>query len=125
MECLPDGKILLTEIPGSLKLLDRKGLFLGEVRGVPKVEFDGQVGMGDIALHPAFEQNNLIYLSYAEAGQNNTFGAAVVRAKLNLSQSQYFLTEPMVTSCQYPKVPGRHFGHRLVFGSEGYLLISS
>ena len=126
LEFLPDGKILLTEMPGSLKLLDKEGFVLGEVEGVPKVKFADQGGLGDIALHPAFKQNSLLYLSYVEAGPKNTSGAAVVRAKLRVNQSKYLLADPEVIWRQYPKVIGDgHFGHRLIFGPNGYLWISS
>ena len=126
IEFLPDEKILLTEMRGSLKLLDNKGVFLDEVKGVPEVVFGGQGGLGDIALHPAFEQNQLVYLSYAEAGPGNTSGAAVAKAKLHNNQNRFQLTGLEVIWRQYPKVTGKgHFGHRLVFGPEGYLWISS
>ena len=126
IEFLPNEKILLTEMRGSLKVLDNKGVFLGEVKGVPEVAFGGQGGLGDIALHPAFEQNQLVYLSYAEAGPGNTSGAAVAKAKLHINQNGSQLTGLEVIWRQYPKVTGKgHFGHRLVFGPKGYLWISS
>ena len=126
IEFLPDDKILLTEMRGSLKLLDNEGVFLGEVKGVPEVAFGGQGGLGDIALHPAFEQNQLVYLSYAEVGPGNTSGAAVAKAKLHTNQNRSQLTGLEVIWRQYPKVTGKgHFGHRLVFGPQGYLWISS
>ena len=126
IEFLPNEKILLTEMRGSLKVLDNKGVFLGEVKGVPEVAFGGQGGLGDIALHPAFEQNQLVYLSYAEAGPGNTSGAAVAKAKIHINQEGSQLTGLEVIWRQYPKVTGKgHFGHRLVFGPQGYLWISS
>ena len=126
IEFLPNEKILLTEMRGSLKLLDNKGVFLDEVKGVPEVAFGGQGGLGDIALHPAFEQNQLVYLSYAEAGPGNTSGAAVAKAKIHINQEGSQLTGLEVIWRQYPKVTGKgHFGHRLVFGPQGYLWISS
>ena len=126
IEFLPNEKILLTEMRGSLKLLDNKGVFLDEVKGVPEVAFGGQGGLGDIALHPAFEKNQLVYLSYAEAGPGNTSGAAVAKAKLHINQNGFQLTGLEVIWRQYPKVTGKgHFGHRLVFGPQGYLWISS
>ena len=126
IEFLPNEKILLTEMRGSLKLLDNKGVFLDEVKGVPEVAFGGQGGLGDIALHPAFEKNRLVYLSYAEAGPGNTSGAAVAKAKLHIGQNGSQMTGLEVIWRQYPKVTGKgHFGHRLVFGPEGYLWISS
>ena len=126
IEFLPNERILLTEMRGSLKLLDNKGVFLDEVKGVPEVAFGGQGGLGDIALHPAFEKNRLVYLSYAEAGPGNTSGAAVAKATLHNNQNGFQLTGLEVIWRQYPKVTGKgHFGHRLVFGPEGYLWISS
>ena len=89
IEFLPDEKILLTEMRGSLKLLNNQGVFLDEVKGVPEVAFGGQGGLGDITLHPAFDQNKLVYLSYAEAGPGNTSGAAVAKAKLHTNQNGF------------------------------------
>ena len=83
MAFLPDGRVLVTEKKGALKLLAVGGI-AGDVRGVPRVAYGGQGGFGDIALHPHFADNHVVYLSYAEEGEGGTRGAVVARAKLEL-----------------------------------------
>src|SRR5262245_31417208 len=80
---LPDGRMLVTEQRGMLKLYTPGGASV-DVRGVPQVSWFGQGGLGDVVLHPGFAQNGLVYLSYAEPGEGETRGAAVARAKLVL-----------------------------------------
>jgi glucose/arabinose dehydrogenase len=80
---LPDGRLLVTEKRGKLRLVQPGGM-LGEVSGVPAVSYGGQGGFGDLAVHPDFGKNGLIYLSYAEAGEGGLRGAAVARARLTL-----------------------------------------
>ncbi len=126
IEFLPDNRILVSEMKGSIKLLNREGSLLGEVTGLPKVAYGGQGGMGDIVLHPSFTKNRILYLSYAEAGPGKIFGAVVARGKLNLTPDSGVLTEVEVIWRQVPKVKGRgHFGHRIAFGPNNYLWISS
>ena len=126
IEFLPDNRILLSEMKGSLKLLDSDGSLLGEVTGVPEVAFGGQGGLGDVVLHPDFEKNRDVYLSYAEEGPNKTFGAAVARGNLELTETGGQLKDLEVIWRQVPKVKGRgHYGHRIVFGPDNYLWISS
>jgi glucose/arabinose dehydrogenase len=126
MAFLPDGRVLVTEKKGRLKLLAIGGS-TGEVRGVPKVAYGGQGGFGDIALHPRFAENQVVYLSYAEEGEGGTRGAAVARAKLALdAQGGGALSDLAVIWRQVPKVSGNgHYGHRLLFGADGKLWISS
>jgi len=82
MAFLPDGRLLVTERGGALKLYSIEAAQIVDVTGVPEVEYRGQGGLGDVALHPDFASNGLVYLSYAEIGEQNTAGAAVARAKL-------------------------------------------
>lgn len=126
LEFLPDNRLLLSEMTGALKLLDEEGQLLGDISGIPEVSYGGQGGLGDIVLHPDFERNQLLYISYAEAGPANTSGAAVARGKLDLTSNGGQLTDLEVIWRQVPKVEGQgHYGHRIVFGPEGYLWISS
>lgn len=126
MTFLPDGRLLVTEKPGHLKLLTLDGTS-GEVTGVPEVAHGGQGGLGDVVLHPDFARNQQVYLSYAEAGDRDTRGAAVARAKLVTDATGGgTLSGLEVIWRQVPKVQGGgHFGHRLAFGPDGYLWISS
>jgi glucose/arabinose dehydrogenase len=126
LEFLPDGRILISEMGGALKLLNKEGELAGLVRGVPEVARGGQGGLGDVVLHPDFEKNRFVYLSYAEAGPGNILGAAVARATLELTENSGELKALKVIWRQVPKVTGKgHFGHRIVFGPDGYLWISS
>ena len=126
LEFLPDDRILLSEMRGALKLLDSNGSLLGDIFGVPEVSYGGQGGFGDIVLHPDFDENQMLYLSYAEAGSGGVSGAVVARARLELGASSGELHDVEVIWRQTPKVTGQgHFGHRILFGPDGYLWISS
>jgi aldose sugar dehydrogenase len=125
MTFLPDGRLLVTEKKGALKVHAMGGRS-GEVTGVPKVAYGGQGGFADVVLHPDFATNQLVYLSYAEAGEGDKRGAAVARAKLTLDQNGGgSLSSLEVIWRQTPKVEGKgHYGHRIAFGN-GYLWITS
>jgi glucose/arabinose dehydrogenase len=87
MTFLPDSTLLVTEKRGVLWHVTNDGSKT-EVQGLWKVAYGGQGGLGDVVLHPDFERNSWIYLSYAErADDNATIGAVVVRAKLDLKNS--------------------------------------
>ncbi len=123
---LPDGRLLVTEKKGTLFIVNQDGEKSRPVGGVPDVDYGGQGGLGDVALHPEFADNGLIYLSYAEAGVGGTRGAAVMRAVFNETDRGGDLSDAEVIWRQYPKVVGYgHYGHRLFFDEEGYLWISS
>lgn len=125
MTFLPDGRLLVTEKPGALKLLDVASKQVGDVTGVPKVAHGGQGGFGDVVLHPDFAKNSIVYVSYSEAGEGGA-GSAVARARLTLSGNGGKLEELAVIWRQVPKVSGQgHFGHRLAFGPDGKLWITS
>lgn len=125
MTFLPDGRLLVTEKEGALKVHAIGGK-TGVVTGVPKVAYGGQGGFGDVVLHPSFSSNQLVYLSYAEpeAGKR---GAAVARAKLTLNeQGGGALSNLEVIWRQTPKLDGQgHYGHRIAFGPDGHLWITS
>ena len=128
MTFLPDGRLLVTEKRGKLQLANLATRQVGEVVGVPAVAYGGQGGFGDVVLHPRFADNRLIYLSYAESGSGGTRGAAVARATLQLDASGNggSLTNLQVIWRQSPKINGdAHYGHRLAFGADGKLWITS
>ena len=125
MTFLPDGRLLVTEKAGSLLLVTQDGQKFA-VTGGPVVDYGGQGGLGDVMAHPDFASNGTIYLSYAEAGDDDTRGAAIARATLVPSASGGELADLEVIWRQDPKVPGRgHFGHRMAFSPDGYLFIAS
>ena len=126
MAFLPDGRLLVTEKAGRLLIVDSAGNKSRPVGGVPDVDYGGQGGLGDVALHPGFAGNRLVYLSYVEAGAGDTRGAAVLRGVLELADDGGTLSEIDVIWRQDPKTSGRgHYGHRLLFDDEGHLFISS
>lgn len=127
MTFLPDGTLLVTEKRGVLKHVDPKTGKSHDIAGVPEVAYSGQGGFGDVILHPDFANNQYVYISYAEAGDGDTRGAAVARAKLQLNDDgSGALSELSVIWQQTPKVSGAgHYGHRLAFGPDGKLWITS
>jgi len=126
MTFLPDGNFLVTEKPGKMLMMNQAGETLAEISGVPEVAYGGQGGLGDVVIHPDFNENKTVYISFAEEGENDTRGAAVVKAKLNLSDEGVALTNLEYIWRQVPKVTGRgHYAHRMAFSEDGYLFISS
>ncbi len=123
---MPDGRMLITEKEGRLLVVTQSGEQSQPISGVPDVDYGGQGGLGDVILHPDFASNSVLYLSYAEAGEGDIRGAAVVRAQLSLSDDGGSLNDVSVIWRQDPKVAGRgHYGHRMAFSDDGYLFISS
>ncbi len=126
MAFLPDGRLLVTEKSGDLKLFDPAAGTTTEIGGVPKVAYGGQGGLGDVALHPRFADNGLVYFSYAEAGDGGTRGAVVARARLDIAAANPRLADVQTIWQQVPKVSGGgHYAHRILFAPDGKLFISS
>jgi glucose/arabinose dehydrogenase len=126
MTFLPDGALLVTAKRGVLWHVSHDGSKT-EVQGLWKVAYGGQGGLGDVVLHPDFDRNAWVYLSYAErADDDATIGAAVVRAKLDLISSPPRLASVEKLWVQAPKVSGRgHYSHRIAFGPDGRMFITS
>lgn len=123
---LPDGRMLVTEKKGNLRVVTQAGEQSGPIEGLPDVDYRGQGGLGDVILHPDYADNGIICLSYAESGIGDVRGAAVMRAVLELGGRGGRLSDAEVIWRQYPKVlDDGHYGHRLAFDDEGYLWISS
>jgi glucose/arabinose dehydrogenase len=117
---LPDGRMLVTERPGRLRVVDRNGRVSAPLGGVPKVAAAGQGGLLDVALDPRFADNRLVYLSYAEPGPGGA-GTAVARGRLADDR----LDDVHVVYQQQPKAEtSAHFGSRLVFARDGTLFVT-
>ncbi|KAI1445649.1 soluble quino protein glucose dehydrogenase [Annulohypoxylon stygium] len=123
---LPDDRVLVTERRGNLRLVDPTTKTAGTITGVPTVAYGGQGGLHDVALHPQYADNSIIYLSYAESGTGGA-GGAVARAKLTLDTSGGgALSELEVIWRHSQKASGGlQFACRLLFDTEGALWISS
>ncbi|HET6756418.1 MAG TPA: PQQ-dependent sugar dehydrogenase [Burkholderiales bacterium] len=118
---LPDGRMLVTERPGRLRIVDKDGRLSEPLGGVPKVLVQGQGGLLDIALSPKFASDRLVYLSYSEPGEGGA-GTAVARGQLG----QGALENVEVIWRQVPKVSGpNHWGSRLTFAQDGTLFITT
>jgi glucose/arabinose dehydrogenase len=123
---LPDNRILVTEKKGNLLVVDPATKSKGTITGVPAVASAGQGGLHDIALHPKYANNSLIYISYAESGSGGLAGGAVARAKLTLTASGGALSNLEVVWRHSQKATGGlQFACRLLFGPDGTLWISS
>jgi glucose/arabinose dehydrogenase len=118
---LPDGRILVTERPGRLRIVGRDGSLSRPLSGVPKVHAQGQGGLLDVAIDPKFAENHLVYLSFAEPGEDGNAGTAVARGRLGDTG----LENVQVIYRQHPKVDGGgHYGSRLVFRPDGTLFVT-
>ena len=118
---LPDGRMLVTERPGRLRIVADGWLVPEPVAGVPEVWDDGQGGLLDVALHPGFAENGLIYLSYASPDDDNDAATAVARGRLVGAR----LEDVEEIYVALPRDDGgRHFGSRLLF-ADGYLFVTA
>jgi len=123
LEFLPDGRMIVTERRGRVRIVDRTGRVSAPLTGVPAVYNRGQGGLLDVALDPAFAVNRVIYLSFAQPGPNGTAGTAVVRARLDPGEAA--LDSVRVIYQQQPQVKGgNHFGSRIVFGPDSTMWIT-
>ena len=119
MAFLPDGRILVTERPGRLRLVENGQLVPKPVSGLPTIVAQGQGGLLDVALHPRFAENQLVYIAYTSARERG-ISTDVARAKLvgaELEDVQVIFRGNRGTTT------GRHFGSRLVFDGKGFLYI--
>ncbi len=121
---LPDGKrMLVTERPGRLRVIGLDGSLSEPLVGVPEVFARSQGGLLDVRLSPDFEKDRLVYLSYAEAGEQGKAGTAVGRGRLSDDDTR--LDNFEVIFRQLPKLStGVHFGSRLVFDGNGHLFVA-
>jgi glucose/arabinose dehydrogenase len=118
---LPDGRMLVTERPGKLRIVGKDGAKSESLKGVPEVFAEGQGGLLDVALDPNFAENSLVYLSYSEPGEDDTSGTAVARGKLGTDG----IENVEVIFRQTPKTDDDlHYGSRLAFAPDGKLFVT-
>lgn len=120
MAFLPDGRLLITERnTGRFYILNTDNTLSKPLDGVPKVWARGQGGLMDVALHPEYEDNNYVYLSYAKPGPGGKATTALGRGKLTDGRinnfQDIFVQEPFI---QGPN----HFGNRIEFSPNGRYL---
>ncbi len=121
MAFLPNGDMLVTERPGGLRLVIDGVLDPTPISGVPKVFAKGQGGLLDVALDPAFADNNLIYLSYAGIDDDGRSSTRVARGRLLDGALQEF---EVIFRSNSASSGGVHWGSRLGFDPAGYLYVT-
>jgi aldose sugar dehydrogenase len=120
---LPDGRMLVTERPGRLRMVSAKGELSQPLAGLPKIFARGQGGLLDVLLDPNFAGNRMIYLSFAEDRGNGRAGTSVARAKIDVAGRA--LEDLQVIFRQEPSYTGpNHWGSRLVFDRSGALFVT-
>lgn len=123
--------IFITERAGTMKFVDVQSGKVGTVTGLPKVDYGGQGGLGDVAFLPSESGRTLgrrtIYLTWAEAGDNDTRGAALGRGTLVCEEADACRIDNLAVIWRQPKVTGRgHYSHRIAVSPDGkYLFVSS
>ncbi|WP_107667132.1 PQQ-dependent sugar dehydrogenase [Cyanothece sp. BG0011] len=120
MDWLPNGDILITERPGRLRIVKNGKLESEPIKGVPEVFAVGQGGLLDVSVHPNFEENNYIYLTYA-SGSRNDNQTRIARAILQENQLRDL---EVIFQVSPSKTGGQHFGSRLVWLEDGTFLAS-
>ncbi|PWC78358.1 PQQ-dependent sugar dehydrogenase [Azospirillum sp. TSH64] len=121
IDFLPDGRALVTEKPGRLRIMARDGSLSSPLAGTPKIFNQGQGGLMDVAVDPDFARNRMIYLAYAEPGDGGTAGTALARGTLGERGIEDF----KVIFRQTPKVDGgNHFGTRIAFAPDGHIFLT-
>jgi aldose sugar dehydrogenase len=126
MQFLPDGRLLVTERPGSMRIIGKDGTLSEPVAGVPKVAARNQGGLLDVLLAPDFADTGTIYFSYGEPRGGGKNGTSVARATLKLDDVGGKLEDVKVIFQQTPAADsGHHFGSRLVWAGDGTLFVTT
>ena len=121
---LPDGRMLVTEKAGRLRIVLPDGKLSPPIAGMPKVDARGQGGLLDVAVAPDFAQTRLVYFTFAEAGEGGVNGTALARGKLAGSAPR--LDDVEVIWRQSPKYAStKHFGSRIVFANDGMMFVTT
>ena len=122
---LPDGRMLVTERPGRMRLVNMEGQVTAPLEGVPKVFAQGQGGLLDVALAPDFQSSGTIYFSYAEPREGGRNGTTVARARLVEGDDRPRLEDVQIIFRQQPSYRADvHFGSRIVVAPDGKLFIT-
>ena len=124
---LPEGRMLVTERPGRMRIVSADGKLGPPLPGLPNVVAEGQGGLLDVVIDPRFAANRFVYWSYSEAGDGaeSGNGTAVARARLEGERGLERLADVQVIFRQAPKVASKlHFGSRLAFAPDGRLFVT-
>ncbi len=122
MAFLPDGTMLITERDGTLRLVREGSLVTEPIAGVPEVYARGQGGLLDVELHPDYETNGWIYLSYSKTGASGS-NTAIMRARYDVDSHSLINQEDVYVGQPFTNAR-HHFGSRIAFDGNGYLFFS-
>ncbi len=126
LQFLPDGRMLVTERPGTMRVVSADGKISEPIKGVPEVYSRGQGGLLDVRLANDFADTGTIFFSYAAPDKKSRSSTAVARAKLVLSETGGALEDVKVIFRQQPAVvSSRHFGSRILIHDDGTLFITT
>jgi aldose sugar dehydrogenase len=128
LQFIGDGRLLVTERPGTMRVIDKSGTLSPPIAGLPPVSASGQGGLLDVALDPQFSTNNVIYWTYAEPRSGGKTGTSVARGKLIIDggagRATGRIEAATVIFRQDSAGTAQHFGSRLVFGRDGSLFVA-
>ena len=125
MQFLPDGRILVTERPGRMRIISKDGRVSDPIRGVPPVAAHRQGGLLDVALAPDFATSGTLFISYSEPRSAGESATAVARAQLVDKDGPTRLEDVRVIFRQQPGYAnGLHFGSRIVVARDGKLFVT-
>lgn len=120
IDFLPDGRLLVTERPGGLKLIGQDGTII-PISGTPTVAALRQGGLLEVLVHPGFQQNGWVYLTYSKSNGEDQTATALARGRLE--GTKLVDLEDLYVQERY-SAPGRHYGSRLAWLPDGSLLMS-
>ena len=121
---LPDGRMLVTERAGRMRVIDGGKLVTLPISGLPAAVEHGQGGMLDVVLHPKYAETGWIYWTY-NAGVPGAYGTEVARGKLAGTREAPAMTDVQVLFKLDPKSgAGQHFGSRIVFDRAGFMIVT-
>ena len=124
LQFLPDGRFIVTERPGAIRIVDKNGKVSDPLPGAPKVAARGQGGMLDIALAPDFAKSRQVFISFTEPRRSG-YGTSVARATLVSDASGDRLENLSIILRQVPASrSGLHFGSRFAFAPDGKLFVT-
>ena len=120
MAFLPDHRMLVTDISGSLWLLSKNGEKISKIKNIPQVVFKGQGGLLDVEIHPDFSNNSYVYISFSEKLKKNKYHTTIIRGKLNKYTLKNIETVFRARDNNFSRTL-HHYGSRIVFDNNKFL----